>query len=36
MAVVDNAIYVDGRRAADPESLEQTYELLRDSPSGCP
>jgi magnesium transporter len=30
MAVVDNAIYVDGRRAADPESLEQTYELLRD------
>ena len=30
MAVVDNAIYVDGRRAAEPESLEQTYELLRD------
>lgn len=35
MAVVDNAVYVDGRRAAEPESLEQTYELLRDcSPGG--
>ena len=30
MSVVDNAIYVDGRRVANPESLEQTYELLRD------
>ncbi|MDQ3885919.1 MAG: magnesium/cobalt transporter CorA [Actinomycetota bacterium] len=30
MAVVDNAIYVDGRRVARPESLEQTYKLLRD------
>ena len=30
MALVDNAIYVDGRRTADPRSLEETYELLRD------
>ncbi len=29
MTVVDNAVYVDGRRAAEPESLERTYELLR-------
>ena len=29
MTVVDNAVYVDGRRAAQPESLERTYELLR-------
>jgi magnesium transporter len=30
MALVDNAIYVDGRRSADPRSLDETYELLRD------
>ena len=30
MALVDNAIYVDGQRTADPRSLEETYELLRD------
>jgi magnesium transporter len=30
MAVVDNAVYVGGRRAADPPSLERTFELLRD------
>ncbi len=29
MTVVDNAVYVEGRRAADPESLDRTYELLR-------
>ncbi|WP_020577381.1 magnesium/cobalt transporter CorA [Actinopolymorpha alba] len=29
MAVVDSAIYVDGRRI-EPESLELTYELLRE------
>jgi magnesium transporter len=29
MALVDNAVYVDGRRSADPDSLEETYELLR-------
>ena len=28
-AVVDNAVYVDGRRV-EPESLESTYELVRD------
>jgi magnesium transporter len=27
--IVDNAIYVDGRRAAEPESLEETYEACR-------
>ena len=29
MALVDNAVYVDGRRTADPRSLDETYELLR-------
>jgi magnesium transporter len=29
MALVDNAVYVDGRRSADPASLEETYEMLR-------
>jgi len=24
MTVVDNAVYVDGRRAREPESLDQT------------
>ena len=28
-AVVDNAVYVDGRRV-EPESLESTYELVRE------
>ena len=30
MSVIDNAIYVAGRRHADPESLEVTYALLRE------
>ncbi|ROP44696.1 magnesium and cobalt transport protein CorA [Pseudokineococcus lusitanus] len=30
MGVVDNAVYVGGRRAADPTSLEATYELVRE------
>ena len=30
MTLVDNAVYVDGRRTADPSSLDETYELLRD------
>lgn len=29
MAVVDNAVYVDGCRRVEPPSLEETYELLR-------
>jgi magnesium transporter len=29
MTLVDNAVYVDGRRSADPASLNETYELLR-------
>ena len=28
--IVDNAIYVDGRRAAEPASLEETYEACRE------
>ncbi len=28
--IVDNAIYVDGRRAAEPGTLEETYEACRD------
>jgi len=27
MTLVDNAVYVDGRRTADPTSLDETYEL---------
>jgi magnesium transporter len=27
--IVDNAIYVDGRRAAEPESLRETYDASR-------
>jgi len=30
MTLVDNAVYVDGRRTADPSSLDETYELLRE------
>jgi magnesium transporter len=30
VALVDNAVYVDGRRTADPRSLDETYELLRE------
>ncbi len=29
MTIVDNAIYVDGHRAAEPRSLRETYEALR-------
>jgi magnesium transporter len=32
MSVVDNAIYIDGRRAADPTSLDHTFEELRQCP----
>ncbi|MGH3980305.1 MAG: magnesium and cobalt transport protein CorA [Pseudonocardiaceae bacterium] len=34
MTVVDNAVYADGRRCAEPESLETTYELLREHTAG--
>ena len=30
MSVVDNAIYVDGRRFREPESLDRTVETLRE------
>lgn len=30
MPIVDNAIYVDGVRTANPDSLDETYEVLRD------
>lgn len=29
MALIDNAIYVDGRRAATPATLDETYELMK-------
>jgi magnesium transporter len=32
MSVVDNAIYVDGRRTVAPESLDHTFEELRQCP----
>ena len=28
--IVDNAIYVDGRRVAEPSSLQETYEACRE------
>ncbi|MDQ3636678.1 MAG: transporter, partial [Actinomycetota bacterium] len=28
--IVDNAIYVDGRRSESPDSLEETYEACRE------
>ena len=28
--IVDNAIYVDGKRAAEPRSLDETYQACRD------
>ena len=34
MSVVDNAVYVDGARHAEPASLEVTYELLRQQDAG--
>ncbi|WP_427018842.1 magnesium/cobalt transporter CorA [Pseudarthrobacter sp. P1] len=30
MTIIDNAVYVDGVRTADPVSLEQTYETLAE------
>ncbi|MDQ2749266.1 MAG: magnesium and cobalt transport protein CorA [Actinomycetota bacterium] len=30
MALKDNAVYVDGCRTADPQSLEETFEILRE------
>src|SRR5450755_1297173 len=30
MAIVNNAVYVNGERSADPKSLEETYEVLRE------
>ena len=29
MALIDNAIYVDGRRAATPKTLDETYEVMK-------
>lgn len=28
--LVDNAVYVNGLRTADPQSLDETYEVLRE------
>ncbi len=30
MAVVDNAVYVEGRRTAEPDTLDHAFEVLRD------
>ncbi|TCN29320.1 magnesium transporter [Kribbella orskensis] len=30
MTIIDNAVYVDGHRACEPATLDETYELLRD------
>jgi magnesium transporter len=30
MPIVNNAVYVNGQRSADPKSLDETYEVLRD------
>ncbi len=30
MTMVDNAVYVDGRRTDNPKSLDETYEVMRD------
>jgi magnesium transporter len=30
VTIVDNAVYVDGRRTSNPESLDETYEVMRD------
>ena len=30
MPIVNNAVYVNGQRTADPNSLEETYEVLRE------
>jgi magnesium transporter len=30
VALKDNAVYVDGKRTADPASLDETFEVLRD------
>ncbi|GAA0990843.1 magnesium and cobalt transport protein CorA [Subtercola frigoramans] len=31
MTIVDNAIYVDGRRAVEPRNLEETFEVMREN-----
>ena len=30
MPIVDNAVYVEGKRTANPESLDITFECMRD------
>jgi len=30
MPIIDNAVYVNGERTANPENLEETYEVLRE------
>ncbi len=30
MVILNNAVYVDGRKSVEPESLRETYELVRD------
>lgn len=30
MTMVDNAVYVDGRRTDNPKNLDETYEVMRE------
>ena len=30
MTIIDNAVYVDGIRSAEPRNLEQTFETLTE------
>jgi magnesium transporter len=30
MPIIDNAVYVNGKRTANPDNLEETYEVLRE------
>ena len=36
MAVVDNAVYVDGRRTAEPGCLNHAFEVMRDCSGSAP
>src|ERR671916_661031 len=36
VAVVDNAVYVEGRRTAEPDTLDHTFEVLKDCAGGGP
>ena len=35
MTLVDNAVYVDGERTADPKNLDETFEVMRERHGMC-